>query len=466
MERAPLRVATLALWMLAACKDPGPQPGDVAVVTLTMPGATAADAEARLLTPVEVAVAPVKGIYAMRGRAYAGGVTLDVTFERGVDMKAAAKAVRDAIGDQVQLPKNVDDLWVSLRIPTAVIARMVDHPKALFAAQRALERLRGIAGVAACGVREGQLVLELVPSALAARGLTMNDVVIAFERQLQPGRRATQDEIADTVVGAAGVRARDVAVITQRPDARCLVDEAADSKLPALLRVGVRSRRDRELVDDVLTKAGLVVVRDATTFAREGPPRRVTLTTGPVGPVVEAVILGEDGDAGSLAHVGSTAMKTMRAMPGVTAAWCDGCNVAATMRFEIDQDAADTCNIGYEKIAAVIRALTTGERVGRYFDGEREVDIVLGIEEGSAQWPQLPIRSEDGKIFPLSDLVRARETRIPRDFLHLDGRLAVAVYVRAIPSTSAAELLASVKDAGLGARVRVVPAGSVVVDSW
>lgn len=467
MTRAYRRLVTVALVTLAACKEGAPQPGGVAVVTLAMRGASAADAEAQLLAPVEAAASQMPGLYSVRGRAFEGGATLDVTFRRSVDVEAATKALRERIGDMAyELPRNIDMPWVSIRGATPVIARMGDHPNAMEAVEREIQRVPGVFGVAECGVRRARLVLELVPSKMAANALVMNDVTLTLTLRGQHGggTRSSQDEIADEVVGAGGVRTRDVAVITPRSEARCLVDGAVDPKLPALLRVGLRSPRDRAAVEQAVKKAGLVVVPNATTYAAAGRPSKVTLFTGAVGPVVEAVLVGDD--ANVLGDAGRSALAAVRSVPGVAAAWCEGCELVTQRKLEIDRDGAEARKLVVDKIEQVIRAANAGQQVATYFDGESEVDVILAVEEGGAQWGQMPIRSDEGKVYLLSEVVRATESSVPRDILHISGRRAVALYVRGGPKTSAAELQSIVKAAAPGARVRTVPRGSVDVDSW
>jgi multidrug efflux pump subunit AcrB len=368
------------------------------------------------------------------------------------------------------------------RRPAAwVMARIGDQPQAYEKLRIELERLP-VDRVEACGVREARLALELVPSKLTAMGLTLHDVVLTFQganieipagqlttdEPMQTirlkGELASLDAISDMVVGAGGVRTRDVAVITQRSEAECLVDGAPDPETPALLRIGLRSPKDRVAVEKAMKKLGLAALKDAAAFTTPGRPRRVTLVAAPVGPVVEAVLVGDDATA--LADAGKKALEAARAAPGVAAAWCHGCEVDASEQLEIDRDAADARKVVPAKVAEVVRAAMVGEHVSTYRDGDLEIEVIVSVEEGGAQWRAMPIRSDEGKVYPLEEVVRVTKTSGLRDILHVDRRRAVAVWLRGGAKTSAGELQKILKAALPGARVRTVPPASVGGEPW
>lgn len=461
----------------------GPQPGGAVTVYVAYPGASAEEAEARLLVPIESALASVKDLYGMRGRAFEGGASVDVTFRRGVDSMTATHTIREAVQTiRDQLPRMAQFPMVERQPAAWLMARVGDRPQPYTALHADLMRLP-IVRVEACGVREARLSLELVPSRMIAMGLTLSDVARTLAEEnadvsagrfqstddgeyLVRGQVGSQDAIADLVVGAGGVRVRDVAVITQRSEAECMVEGATDPKLPALVRVGLRSPKDRVAIEKAMKKAKLAPLAGAAAFTAPGRPRKVALVAAPVGSVVEAVLPGDD--AGALAEAGRKALEAVRAAPGVAAAWCEGCELESDEKLEIDRDGASARTLVPEEIALALRAATVGEHVSTYREGELEVEVIIGVEEGGARWRELPIRSDDGKIYALGEVVRASKASAPRDLLHVDRRRAVAVWVRGAAKTSAGELTKIVKAAlpGPGTRVRTVPPGELAGDAW
>jgi multidrug efflux pump subunit AcrB len=483
------RALAPALLLLAgACGGgDGPQPGAVVTVSVTMPGATAAEAEAQLLEPIEQAVGQIDGIHGTRGRATEGGATVALTFRRGVDVSRARQAVDLALASlSARLPTLADAPYVT-DVPAAwVLARVSDQPAVYRRVRAELER-GPVLRVEQCGVREGRLVADVVPARLMQMGgLTLRDIALTFQRanltvpagRIESGGTNTTlrvvgeatsyDQIADTVVGAGGVKLRDVAVLTQRSEATCLVEAASggagDAKTPALLRVGIRAPKDRALVEKELKRLGLVAMKDAATFTTPGRPARVALVAAPVGPVVEAVLTGDGADA--LAAAGRTALHGLRDAPGVAAAWCLGCELAPQQQIEIDRDAAAERRLVVEKIAEAMRAAMVGERIASYRDGEVELDLVMAVEEGDTRWGELPIRSDAGQVHRLAEVVRVTATAAPRDLLHIDRRRAVAVIVRGDAKTSAAALHKLVAAALPGTRPRTVAPSLVDGDRW
>ncbi|HUQ01972.1 MAG TPA: efflux RND transporter permease subunit [Kofleriaceae bacterium] len=486
-----LGAALLAVAAAAgACGGGGPQPGAVVTVSVAMPGASAAEAETQLLEPIEQAVSQVKGVHGLRGHATEGGAAVDVTFRRGVDVLGAKQALQAALSSvSAALPTAAEVPYLAERPRAWVLARVGDQPQLYDRVRAEIERAP-VARVEQCGVREARIVADVVPVKLAQFGLTLADIARTFREaslgipagridadasnlQLRVVNRPTSyDQIADTVVGVVGggatVKLRDVAVLTQRSEATCLVELASggaiDAKLPALMRVGIRAPEDRALVEKELTKLGLVALKDAATFTTPGRPTRVTLVAAPIGPVVEAVLTGDD--AAALGEAGRKALAGLREAPGVAAAWCRGCELAPGQRMEIDRAAAAERQIRVETVAHTLRAALVGERVATFLERDLEMDVVVAVEEGETRWGELPIRSEDGKVHRLDEVVKVTATTSPRDLLHVDRRRAVAVVVRGHAKTPAAALQKLLAAALPGTRPHTVDARLVDGETW
>lgn len=476
-----------ALVAVGACGGDG-GPGGTLTVAVELPGADPAEVEQQVLAPLEDALAGAAGVVALRGRATLGLASVDVTFRRGVDAARARAVVTDVVAAVVPtLPEDAGIAAVAQRPAAWVLARTSDRPVDLAALSARATRLPSVVHVEACGVREARLALELVPPRMAAMGVTVADVdrAVAAMRLAVPAGRidvgttdqvlrvrggaGSYDELADVVVAerdGAAVRVRDVAVITQRAEATCLVDGPSPGAkdAPALVRVGVRHPRDAAAVEQVLVKAGLTPLRGAFTVRRSGRPARVELVTAPVGPVIEALVLGDD--ALALAEQGGAAVVAAATAPGVAAAWCEGCALSTTQELDVDRQRAAELGVALSDIAQALRAATAGATVASYVDGDDEVRVVLGIEEGGTRWPDVLVRGANGGLVPLGNVVSVRDARTPVERLHVDRRRAVALRLRGAPGTSVAALRKLATSLLPAARVRTVDPSSVDGAPW
>lgn len=459
-QGGPLRVALASLVALAACGgDAGP--GGVVTVQVTYPGASVEDVERAVLEPLEVAVNRVDGIYGLRGRAGEGVARLDITFTRGTDSTRARAAVQEAVkAAQQTLPVEAEPPFVSAKPAAWVMARIPDQPtlfEVIFVRLGALP----VTWVEQCGVREARLSLEMVPAKLRALGLTTADV----SRAIAEAKASSYDTIANVVVGTSGAKVRDLAVITQRSEATCLVDGPIDKVRPALVRVGVRRAKDIRLVEKELVKLRLEPLTKAMTISHPGRPTRVELVPAPLGPVVEAIVVGDD--AVALAEKGRDALATLRTAPAVAAAWCQGCERSTTEELRIDRQRAAAAGVSVAQVAQVIRAATDGERVATFRDERGQTfDVVLGVEEARTRWSELAITSTSGGLVYAANLIEATPRVGPADLLRVDRRRAVAVRLRGAPTTSAAELRKLATSALPDARVRTLAPTSVDAEPW
>jgi multidrug efflux pump subunit AcrB len=477
-------LATLAAARAACGGDGGP--GGVVTVRIELPGAYPAEVEQQVLVPLEVAAARLGGVHALRGRASGGVATLEVTFARGTDLVGAQARMHQVLVDAGgTLPPDASAPVIE-RSPAAwVLARFVDHPKHYDALHGQLIRLP-VVRIEQCGARAARIALELAPSKLGSYGLTPAEVAaaIAAEDVNVPagrvvkdgdqlsirvsGAMSSYDTIADIVVGTAGdgssVRVRDIAVITQRAEARCLVEGPADGKKAALLRVGVRSAKDVPAVEKELTRAKHPPLRKAFTVRRAGRPTRVEILAAPAGPIVEAVVAGDD--ARALADQGGAALVALREDARVAAAWCEGCEVDETDELHVDRARAADRGVAIAHVAQALRIAGVGELVSTYRDRDLEVGVVLGVEEGGARWPDLAVRGRDGQLVALRDLVTVSTTRAPREIVRVDRRRAVVVRLRGGPKTSVAELRTVATSVLPAAQVRTVDPARVDAQPW
>lgn len=450
---AALGAAALAIAAAAAagggCGGGGGEPGGTVSVMVALPGANPAEVEQALVRPLEQALAGVPGRHGVRAVARDGHAVLELRVLRGVDAATAvdrARAAVDAVRAQLPADADVPHLvaapgdWVLARLSDEAWSRSTTTAAGLGRAARQVERelLRlPVQRVEACGARDPRLAVDLVPVRLAAHGLTVADVARALtaapdlpsgrvtEDDLvvrTHGRRGGYDEVADTVIGAGGVRVRDVAVVSERAQARCVV---AGQPGEVVVRLGLRPGAARAELERAVTRRGLTVVAGAAVVVgRHGSATEVVVVEGVAPEVVEATLVGEDVDA--LAAAGRVAVAALAGDAAVVRAWCVGCATTELQRLELDRARMAQLGVDAAQVAQAMAVAVGGELVATLDDGERELGVVLSVEEGTTRWRELAVRTAGGALQPLDGLVRVGTGAELAERLHLDGQRAVA----------------------------------------
>ena len=177
-------------------------------VEVSYPGASAAVVETRITQILEDAVAGIEGIETVESRSRNGQGQVTLEFSLSRDIEAAANDVRDAIsriGDR--LPAEADPpevekvesdaeviLWLNMNSSAMDTLALSDY-----AERYVVDRLSSIDGVAQVrvgGQQRYSMRVWLDREALAARGLTVNDVENALRREnveLPAGSIESQD---------------------------------------------------------------------------------------------------------------------------------------------------------------------------------------------------------------------------------------------------------------------------------
>ncbi|WP_295361757.1 efflux RND transporter permease subunit [Arenimonas sp.] len=180
----------------------------VVSVEVAYPGASAAVVETRITQILEDAVAGIEGIETIESRSRNGQASVTIEFSLSRDIEAAANDVRDAIsrvGDR--MPPEADPpeiekveadadviLWLNMNSERLETLELSDY-----AERYVVDRLSSIDGVAQVRVGGRQrysMRIWLDRQALAARGLTVNDVENALRREnveLPAGSIESQD---------------------------------------------------------------------------------------------------------------------------------------------------------------------------------------------------------------------------------------------------------------------------------
>src|SRR5690606_27583173 len=174
---------------------PAIDPPNVSVRT-NYPGANADIIESQITEPLEKAINGIAGIKNITSSSSVGSSSINVEFELGVDLEAAANDVRDKVsGARRSLPRDLDsDPVVSKEDASsdAILAMTVQShtrdPLALteYANNVLVERLETIPGVSSIriwGERRYAMRIWLDPVKLTAYSLTPLDVQAALNRE-------------------------------------------------------------------------------------------------------------------------------------------------------------------------------------------------------------------------------------------------------------------------------------------
>lgn len=191
-------VVVILMGLLAYAQMPREQDPEINFnwvnISTVLPGASAEDVEERVTNPLEDAIRNVQDIKFVASSSREGVSNILVRF-RDIPVRVFDKRVNDLRREiqnkaNAELPAEIVDpeileITTSNGFPTAMVllTGQADDEHLRFAARTVKEDLEQIAGVdrvLAMGFQEPELLVEFDPAALAARGLTANDVADAL----------------------------------------------------------------------------------------------------------------------------------------------------------------------------------------------------------------------------------------------------------------------------------------------
>ncbi len=187
----------VALERLPIAQYPEVAPPTVSV-TASYPGANAETVASTVAFPIEQEVNGVEGMLYMQSKSTSDGqMTLDVTFELGMDLDLAQVLVQNRVA--IALPKLPQEaqrngvttkkkstsilLCVNLLSPSGKYDQLYLNNYATTAVKDDLARIKGVGDVTFLGPRDYSMRIWLDPSKLAARNLVAQDVVDAVRAQ-------------------------------------------------------------------------------------------------------------------------------------------------------------------------------------------------------------------------------------------------------------------------------------------
>jgi hydrophobic/amphiphilic exporter-1 (mainly G- bacteria), HAE1 family len=167
----------------------------VVLTTIVYPGASPDQVEREILDPIEEAITGISGVEKVQGEARDGYMSVVTMFKFGKNMQEATTEIRDAINlKRNELPAEMKEPILQKFNPTdrpvvqiAMSSKELTAPQLTLIADPGVTReLRAIAGVAKVDVTGGvkrEMMVDLLPAALQANNLSVNEVVAALEQQ-------------------------------------------------------------------------------------------------------------------------------------------------------------------------------------------------------------------------------------------------------------------------------------------
>ncbi len=216
------------------------------LVQAPYPGASPVEIERTITRPIEEALATLSGIKRMNSQSNTDGATvfMEFSWDNDVSIKASetrerVDAIRDSLPDDLQRYfvrkfSTSDEAILKVRLSSeqdlsgtyGLLERKFKRP---------LERLPGVAKVEISGVAPKELEIELIADRLTAHDISLNDLAARLAAanfsvsagriddggrrfRVQPvGEVHTVEQMRDLVVGANGLRLRDIANVELKP---------------------------------------------------------------------------------------------------------------------------------------------------------------------------------------------------------------------------------------------------------
>ena len=242
----------LAYFRLPLREYPDIDPPVVSVET-NYRGAASAVVETRITEPIEQSIAGIEGIDSISSTSVNGRSSINIEFRPGRDVDAAANDVRDRVARiTVELPIEADPpeirkvdsnedviMWLNLEGAGYTIPELTDYAERYLVDRFSV--LNGVANVRVGGAQTYSMRIWIDRQALAARGLTIEDI-----------ERALRAENVELPAGSIESRQRQFTVRLQRAFrtpadfARMVLVKGSDGYL---VRLGDVARVEREAAE-------------------------------------------------------------------------------------------------------------------------------------------------------------------------------------------------------------------------
>jgi multidrug efflux pump len=185
----------IAFTNLGVREIPSIDPPIVSVRT-NYPGANSDIIESQITVPLEKALNGIEGIRTISSASNQGSSSITIEFELGVDMERATNDVRDKVTGAVgQLPRDLDGLpsvnksdsnsesiiAMNLSNPSKNILEISDYAENVLAPR--FQTINGVSNIQLWGLKRMAMRLWMVPTKMAAMGVTTQDIKTALDRE-------------------------------------------------------------------------------------------------------------------------------------------------------------------------------------------------------------------------------------------------------------------------------------------
>ncbi len=188
---------------------------------------------------------------------------------------------------------------------------------------------------------------------------------------------------------------------------------------------GERERSQQEVVNDLGDR--MKEVAGVKAFVFNPSPIR-----GFRGSPVSMVIQGPD--ILDLDRYATEIVERLNDEEGITGASSDLYLNKPQLEVEIDRERASDLGVSVRDIATTLQILLGGVDVSRFKLGGETYNVMAQLPRDARSRPQdlllLYVRSDDGRLVPLTSVVSAKETVAPRALPHFDRRRAVTINAR------------------------------------
>ncbi len=237
-------IGGLAAWLGVQVRELPNVDRPVITVRTDFPGATPDAVDTQVTSVVEGAVARVPGLVSLSSNSNRGRSRIVAEFSDSTDMNVAASDVRDVVaGIRRRLPTDAEepvivkadsDGQAVLRLSVVSATLPIDELTAIVENQVVdrLAAVEGVADVQAWGLQRPTFRVTIDPSALASRGLAVNDVQTALRTILTDQPAGTFTSGGQTLLVEAAASARTVEEIAATYiNARTRIGDVAEVSL-------------------------------------------------------------------------------------------------------------------------------------------------------------------------------------------------------------------------------------------
>jgi multidrug efflux pump len=176
-------------------------------------------------------------------------------------------------------------------------------------------------------------------------------------------------------------------------------------------------------------------------FPINPPPLGQSVRNKPVGFVIQTSLPYE-----KLQEMSSTLVAKLAENPGIVNLESDLVLNKPQLRIDVDRERAADLGVPAEVLGRTLETLLGGRQVTRFKREGQQYDVVVKVADpyrtSPSDLPKLYVRSNDGRLIQLANLVKVSETVAPRELNHFNQLRAATITANLAPGYSLGEALA------------------------